>query len=73
MRKVKVKFWEKQIVWNQRAAELTTKLTDEEIEALEAKQLDSMGNDEIVWSDIESTIYDEVIEIRDMIIIEEEE
>ena len=72
MRKVKVKFWEKQIVWNQRAVVLTTELTDEEIEALQKKDIDSMGDDEIYWDDVESTIYDEVIDIEDIIVIKEE-
>ena len=72
MRKVKVKFWEKQIVWNHRAVVLTTELTDEEIEALQKKDIDSMGDDEIYWDDVESTIYDEVINIEDITVIKDE-
>ncbi len=72
MRRVKVQFWEKQIVWNLRNAVLTTDLTNEEITALHMEQLDLMDDDKIDWGDIHDTIYDDVIAIDDIVIIKVE-
>lgn len=72
MRKVKVQFWEKQIVWNLREAVLTTELTNEEITALQMEQLDLMDADKIDWGDIHDIIYDDVIAIDDIAIIKVE-
>jgi hypothetical protein len=72
MRMVKIRFWEKQIIWNQREVELTTELTDEEITTLQMKDLDLMGDDEIYWGDTHDTIYDEVLTIDDIVIIKDE-
>tara|TARA_B100000131_G_scaffold118614_1_gene115586 strand:+ start:1995 stop:2213 length:219 start_codon:yes stop_codon:yes gene_type:complete len=72
MRKVKVEFWEKQIIWNLRQAVLSTELTDEEITSLQMKDLDLMGDDELIWADVVDTIYDEVLTIDDIVIIKDE-
>ena len=72
MRKVKIEFWEKQIIWNLRDVELTTELTDEEIMALQMKDINSMGDDEIYWGDVHDVIYDDVLAIDDIVIIKDE-
>ena len=72
MRKVKIRLWEKQVIWNLREAELTTELTDEEITALQMKDLDLMDLDELDWGDIYDTIYDEILTIDDIVIIKDE-
>ena len=72
MRKVKIRLWEKQVIWNLREAVLTTELTDEEITALQMKDLDLMGDDELIWADVVDTIYDEVLTIDDIVIIKDE-
>ena len=72
MRKVKIRLWEKQVIWNLREAVLTTELTDEEITALQMKDLDLMDLDELDWGDIYDTIYDEILTIDDIVIIKDE-
>ena len=72
MRRVKIRLWEKQVIWNLREAELTTELTDEEITALQMKDLDLMDLDELDWGDIYDTIYDEILTIDDIVIIKDE-
>lgn len=72
MRKVKIKLWEKQVIWNLREAVLTTELTDEEITTLQMKDLDLMGTDKLDWGDICDTIYDEVLTIDEIEIIKDE-
>lgn len=72
MRNVKIRLWEKQVIWNLREAVLTTELTDEEITALQMKDLDLMGRDELDWGDIYDTVYDEVLTIDEISIIKDE-
>lgn len=72
MRKVKIKLWEKQVIWNLREAVLTTELTDEEITTLQMKDLDLMGTDKLDWGDICDTIYDEILTIDEIEIIKDE-
>ena len=72
MRKVKIKLWEKQVIWNLREAVLTTELTDEGITTLQMKDLDLMGTDKLDWGDICDTIYDEVLTIDEIEIIKDE-
>jgi hypothetical protein len=72
MRRVKIRLWEKQVIWNLREAVLTTELTDEEITALQMKDLDLMDLDELDWGDIYDTIYDEILTIDDIVIIKDE-
>tara|TARA_Y100001938_G_C7993072_1_gene380535 strand:- start:223 stop:441 length:219 start_codon:yes stop_codon:yes gene_type:complete len=72
MRMVKVRFWEKQIIWNQREVLLNTELTDDEIISLQKSDFDSMGDDELFWVDVVDTIYDEILTIDDIVIIKDE-